>query len=121
MSELRLYVDEDASERAVVRGLRSRGFDLLTANEAGRLTLSDSEQLEYATQTERAIYTFNIRDFARSHRDVLAQEGEHAGIIAIPEQRYAIGEKIRRLSELLLTIEAEEMKNQIEFLLMTRK
>lgn len=34
MSEVRLYVDEDAGESAVVQGLRARGFDVLTAIEA---------------------------------------------------------------------------------------
>jgi hypothetical protein len=47
MSELRLYVDEDASELAVVRGLRERGFDILTANEADRLAWDDESQMEY--------------------------------------------------------------------------
>ena len=30
MSEVRLYVDEDAGETAVVQGLRARGIDVLT-------------------------------------------------------------------------------------------
>ncbi len=30
MSQVRLYVDEDAEEHAVVQGLRARGVDLLT-------------------------------------------------------------------------------------------
>jgi hypothetical protein len=29
MSDIRLYVDEDASEHAVIRGLRARGVDIL--------------------------------------------------------------------------------------------
>ena len=42
MSDVRLYVDEDASELAVIGGLRARGVDLLTTAEAERLGSSDS-------------------------------------------------------------------------------
>jgi hypothetical protein len=34
MSLIRLYVDEDAAEHAVVMALRSRGIDVLTVFEA---------------------------------------------------------------------------------------
>ena len=37
MSELLLYVDEDAGEHAVIEGLRARNIDVLTTIEAGRL------------------------------------------------------------------------------------
>ena len=37
MSAVRLYVDEDASESAVILGLRARGIDLVTTFEAGQL------------------------------------------------------------------------------------
>lgn len=116
MSALRLYFDEDSSERAVIRGLRARGFDLLTAKEAGQLTTTDPEQLDFAVQMARAIYTLNVGDFALLHREYLSEGKEHSGIIAIPEQRYSIGEKIRRLAELLSTVQAEEMRNRMEYL-----
>lgn len=59
MSDVRLYVDEDASETAVVAGLRARNIDLLTTQEAGRLGATDAAQLAYATSLGRTIYTFN--------------------------------------------------------------
>lgn len=96
MSSVRLYVDEDASETAVVEGLRGRGFDVLTTLEAGNAGANDAEQLEFATQSDRCIYTFNVGDFARLHQTFLQQQKEHAGIVVIPEQRYSIGEKIRQ-------------------------
>ncbi|MFO0818413.1 MAG: hypothetical protein U1A77_10760 [Pirellulales bacterium] len=46
MTVVRLYVDEDASESAVVAGLRARGVDLVTTVEANRCGASDTEQLE---------------------------------------------------------------------------
>ncbi len=101
MNAVRLYVDEDASESAVVLGLRARGVDLVTTYEAGRLGRSDEAQLTFATEAGRTIYTFNARDFARLHREFLESGREHAGIAIIPEQRYAIGEKIRQLASFI--------------------
>ena len=63
MSEIRLYVDEDASETAVILGLRARGIDLLTTVEAGRWGVSDQEQLEFAIQERRIHYTFQCQRF----------------------------------------------------------
>jgi hypothetical protein len=91
MTIVRLYVDEDASESAVVAGLRARGVDLVTTVEANRCGASDTEQLEFATEQERVIYTFNTGDFARLHREFLQKGRPHRGIVVIPEQRYSIG------------------------------
>ena len=109
-------MDEDAEQIAVVDGLRLRGIDVLTSEEADRLTASDSEQLAVTVSLSRAIYTFNIRDFARLHREYLQSGKSHFGIIAIPEQRYSIGGKIRRIAELVSRISAEEMVDRIEYL-----
>jgi hypothetical protein len=116
MTSVRLYVDEDASETAVMVGLRARNVDLLTTQEAGQLGATDAEQLAYAAEQGRAIYTFNARDFARLHRKVLQTGGSHAGIIVIPEQRYSIGEKIRRLAAYVDAMTASSLKDRIEFL-----
>lgn len=116
MTSIRLYVDEDASESAVIVGLRARGVNLLTTVEAGRLGTSDVDQLAYAMEQGRAIYTLNASDFAQLHREVLAGGRSHAGIIVIPEQRYSIGEKIRRLAAFVHSKTAESLKDHIEFL-----
>lgn len=115
MASLRLYMDEDASEHAVILGLRARGVDLLSTAEANRLGTSDADQLGFAAAEGRAIYTFNARDFARLHREYLEQGRSHAGIIVIPEQRYSIGEKIRRLAALVHSVTAQSMIDHIEF------
>jgi hypothetical protein len=116
MASLRLYMDEDASEHAVISGLRARGVDVLTSAEANQLGTSDADQLEFAKDQGRAIYTFNASDFARLHRECLEQGRSHAGIIVIPEQRYSIGEKIRRLAALVHSSTARSMTDHIEFL-----
>jgi len=45
VSRLRLYVDEDAMDGDLVRGLRSRGMDVVTAADAGMIRRKDEEHL----------------------------------------------------------------------------
>jgi hypothetical protein len=116
MSQARLYVDEDASENAVIFGLRARGIDVVSASEAGLRAASDARQLEFAISTGRVLYTFNACDFARLHGEILAQGRSHPGIIVIPNQRYSIGEKIRRISNFLQSRPAATLVSQIFFL-----
>ena len=53
MSVARLYLDADSMERAVLFGLRARGIDATSAQEAGMADSSDEEQLEFSrTQTD---------------------------------------------------------------------
>ena len=116
MSEVRLYVDEDAEEDAVVRGLRARGVDLLTTVEAGHCGATDPEQLAFAVKQGRAIYTFNVGDFAKLHHEYLLQGTNHFGIIVVPDQRCTIGVKIRRLAGFIRQVTADEMINRMEYL-----
>ncbi|WP_255552834.1 hypothetical protein [[Phormidium] sp. ETS-05] len=43
MSQIRLYLDEDAGQNALVETLRHSGADVLTTSEAKRLRSSDEE------------------------------------------------------------------------------
>ena len=116
MSSIQFYLDEDAEQRALVKGLRERGLDVLTAWEAGMVGRTDDEQLQYAVAHERVLYSLNVGDFAKLHKEYLAAGRKHYGIVVIPSQRYDVGEKIRRLAELADFRSAEEMRNRIEFL-----
>jgi uncharacterized protein DUF5615 len=114
--EIRLYIDEDAMSRALVRGLRSRGIDVTTVNEEEMAGQGDTTQLEYALQKERVFYTFNVGDFCRLHREYLTRGKSHSGIIVVNRQRYTIGEQLRFLLNLAKTKSADEMRNQLVFL-----
>jgi hypothetical protein len=116
MSRIRLYVDEDAADGAIVSALSTAGYDVLTAHAAATLGNDDLKQLEYAIFQERTVYTLNTADFAMLHASLLMSGRTHAGIITIPEQRYSVREKIRRILALLNITTAEEMVDRIVYL-----
>lgn len=116
MSRLRLYVDEDAMDGDLVRGLRSRGIDLVTAADAGMIRRKDEEHLSFATLQGRALYSFNVGDFHEIHTEWTATGRGHAGIILAQQKRYSTGEQIRRLLRLIGSLSGEAMKNREEFL-----
>lgn len=113
---IRLYLDEDSVRSALVRALRARRVDVLTALEAAMIERSDEEHLEYAAKEGRVLYSFNVKDFYRLHQEYLACGKSHAGIILARQQHYSVGEQTRRLLKLIATRSAEEMRNQVEFL-----
>ena len=116
MSDVRLYVDEDAGENAVLQGLVARGFDVLTTIAAHKCGATDRDQFAFAIQQGRTIYTFNVGDFARLHREYLSRGVSHPGIIVLPDQRCSVGEKIRRLARFISRVTAEEMVNRMQYL-----
>lgn len=116
MSHIRLYVDEDAAEHAVVTALRNRGIDVLTVSEAAMESETDESQLRRAAAQGRSLYTLNVGDYCALHKRLLFEGESHAGVIVIPRQRYTVGEKISHLVHLLTSMSAEEMRNRLEFL-----
>ena len=113
---IRLYLDEDTLREALVRTLRARGVEVVTALEAGMIERPDREHLEYATAQGRVLCTFNVGHFYQLHTEYLQRGMNHAGIILMPQQRYTLGEQLRRLLKLVATQSAESMRNEIEFL-----
>ena len=116
MATLRLYIDEDSMDRALLRALRARRVDVITALEEGMIEREDTEHLEYATTQGRVRYTCNVADFYRLHTDFFAQGKSHAGMILAPQQRYSVGKVMRKLLKTQPTKSAAEMSNSVEFL-----
>lgn len=114
--KIRLYLDEDAMDGDLVRALRLRGADVQTALEAGLINHPDDEHLAYAARQERALYSFNVVDFMTLHTVYMAEGKHHAGIILAQQQRYHVGEQMRRLLKLTGTKSAENLHDNIEFL-----
>ena len=76
----------------------------------------DEVHLEYAIRQGRALFSFNVGDFYRLHASFLKEGKSHAGIILARQQRYSVGEQMRRLLKLIAAKSAENMRNQVEFL-----
>ena len=78
MAQVRFYTDEHVS-RAVIRGLRQRGVDVLTTPEAVMLKAVDEDHVAYAQREGRVIFTQDA-DFLRLH----AEGKPHSGIVYAP-------------------------------------
>ena len=115
MSQICLYLDEDTMDSDLLRALRFRNVDVLSVGEAKMWSRSDEEQLKWALDNQRIIYSFNVRDFYRIHTNLVEKGQPHAGII-LGFQSYSIGEQMRRLLRIMVSKSAEEMENQLEFL-----
>ncbi len=114
--KITLYIDEDSGDLDLADALRQHGVNVLTTLEVGMIRRKDDEQLEWATAQGRAIYTCNRGDFFSLHTEWLAEGRSHAGIIFGQQQRFSVGEQMRRLLNLIESKSAEEMVNQVEFL-----
>ncbi|MBI2194851.1 MAG: DUF5615 family PIN-like protein [Planctomycetes bacterium] len=107
---MRFYMDQHFPGPAS-QGLRRHGVDLLTAQEAGRCGLPDSDQLTFATAEERVLVTFDT-DFLELHQ----AEVQHAGIAWCPEQKYSVGQLIQTLLLVHGVLDREGMRNHVEHL-----
>ena len=114
--KIKLYVDEDAMAHRLAQELRMRGIDVTTALDERMVEQDDIDHLEYASSQGRVLYSFNSGDYYHLHTKLLTQGKEHAGIILAQQQRYSIGEQLRRLLRMIAVRSAEDMRNRIEFL-----
>ena len=75
---VRLYADENF-EFPVVKKLREKDYDSLTALEAGNANqgISDEDVLAFAVGENRAVITLNYNDFKNLHK----RDNNHCGIV----------------------------------------
>ena len=109
----RLYLDRHVHLR-LAADLRARGYDVRTTQEAGMDTAPDEDQLRFATAENRAIVTFNIRDFAPLHERWAAAGQTHTGIIVSQQlggRQYGV--LLRRMLRLLDSLSAEEVRDNL--------
>jgi hypothetical protein len=107
---LRFYFDQHIPA-AVAQGLRQRGIDVLTAQDAGRCSVPDADQLQFALTEERVVVTFDP-DFL-----ALAVSGvPHAGIAWCLATKYTIGPLIYALLLVHGVLDRDDMRNHVEYL-----
>jgi hypothetical protein len=116
LSQIKLYIDEDAMDSHLVASLRSRDVPVVTVWDAGMTEKTDEEQLAFATEIGCALYSFNVSDFHRLHTKVASAGREHAGMILAPQRRYSVGEQLRRILRIRASMTAASIRNQVEFL-----
>jgi hypothetical protein len=92
---LRFYLDENV-DPLLARRLRDKGYDAISALEAGRShqRIADEEQLAYAASEGRAIFSHDIKDYSPLAVAWAGSGREHAGIIL--SQWRPVGELVTR-------------------------
>lgn len=112
---IRLLLDEDVHPQAAP-ALRRRGFDVVSVHELGRAgrAISDDEQLAFAVEQGRAIFSYNEEDFIKLHLAWQAAGKSHCVIVVY--QQIPLSELIRRLAYFLNTVAADEIANNLRWL-----
>src|SRR5437016_12205657 len=103
MEQIKYYLDEHIHS-AVAMGLRRRGVDVLTVQEAARAGFADDEQLSFALTDERAMDSDYL---------VLAAGGVPNAGIAYANRKRTVGELIAALMLLRDVLTPEEMVNHV--------
>ena len=109
----KLYLNEHFSPRLAGQ-LRKYGFDATSSQEANMLSEDDQQQLSHAVSEQRAVVTFNFRDFVFLHEQYTSDGREHWGIVLSTEESFSV--LLHRLLRLLNSVRAEELRNQIRWL-----
>jgi hypothetical protein len=102
------YMDEHVPT-TVSEGLRRRGADVLTAQEAGMRGASDEEHLTLAVRQERTIFTQDA-DSLRLH----ASNRVHSGIVYAPRGT-PLGAMVQALVLIHDVLRPQEMAGRVEF------
>jgi hypothetical protein len=62
------------------------------------------------------LYSFNVSDYMTLHVAYMLAGKHHAGLVLSQQQRYGVGEQMRRLLRLVQMKPAETMRDTVEFL-----
>lgn len=101
--------------RVVTNGLRLRGVDVLTAQEDGTITLTDTELLDRATELNRILYSQDDDLLAEAHLRLI-NEIPFSGVIYSHQLSSPIGRCIEDLEIIAQTLESKDILNLIEFI-----
>ena len=107
---LKLYIDENISPR-IAEQLRVRGIDAICVQEIEQRGDSDQNHLARATSEERVLVTTDS-DFI----DLATQGVEHASIIFGAQEKFSLGDWVKRLEIVCYVYTADDMRNHVEYL-----
>jgi predicted nuclease of predicted toxin-antitoxin system len=108
--QIKFHLDENVSN-AVAEGLRRRGVDVTTTPEQNLIGVSDQEQIAFAREQQRVIFTQDD-DFLKLHQSKVS----HSGIAYCHQGSRSIGEIVKTLALIWEWVEPEDMIRQVEFI-----
>jgi predicted nuclease of predicted toxin-antitoxin system len=109
-----LYLDENIPV-LLANLLKAKGFNAISARDAGMLNKSDLQHLEYAANNRLTLLTHNRCDFETLHSAYVSKGLNHYGII-IARQRGNVYELLSRLLKILNSVTADEIVNLIRYI-----
>jgi predicted nuclease of predicted toxin-antitoxin system len=107
---VRFHLDENV-DPAIAEGLRRRGADVTTSQDAGLLNATDDEQIAYSTDSGRVLVTHDEGFLA-----IAKGRSPHSGMAYCHIQSRSIGEVIAGLMLIRDCMTPEEMHDHVEFL-----
>jgi hypothetical protein len=107
---IRFHLDENC-DVAIAAGLRIHGIDVTTTADAGLGGAADEEHIAHGLAEGRVTFTHDS-DFVTLHQMGIT----HAGISYCHQQKYSLGEIIRRLRLIWEIYEPDEFRNRLEYL-----
>jgi len=102
-------------KRAITNGLRTRGVDVLTAQEDGSATLSDPELLDRATALGRALFTRD-EDFLEEAARRQQSDEHFAGVVYVHQLKLNTGKIIAELELLAQAGEPADVADRVIYL-----
>ena len=101
--------------RAITNGLRLRGVDVLTAQEDGRRTASDTRLLDRATELQRVLFSQD-EDLLAEAKQRQVEESGFAGVVYAHQLKVTIGRCVQDLELIAKAGEAKELADRVEYL-----
>jgi predicted nuclease of predicted toxin-antitoxin system len=111
---IKLYMDVHV-RRAVTEGLRTRGVDVLTAQEDGAGEYGDPGLLDRATELGRVLFTQDD-DLLREATARQQSGTAFAGVIYAHQLNVTVGQCVDELELITKVSDAEEWLNHLTFL-----
>ena len=110
---LRFYFDECCDED-VAKALAAHGLDVLTTTDAGRKSITDPDQFQFARQEDRVFYTTDV-DFLRLAKECLLRGESFPGLIYHRPNALSKREMIDALILCDGVFEPADMRDRIEY------
>lgn len=80
---MRLYLDDNLTDRRVVAEVRRAGHTVLVPSDVGRSGAPDPHHFAEAIRQAAVLLTRNVQDFLDLHDLILAARGQHPGLLLI--------------------------------------